>query len=336
MSLIERHESLRTLFKENESGEVRQVILNLEDIQFQLQYEDLSKEANSEGKIKSIIEEEAAYVFDLSADSLLRAKLVRTSQDVYVFICVMHHIISDGWSSEIMTNELFELYDAHVKGNPNPLPELKIQYKDYSAWQQEQLKNDAMEVHKSYWLQQFNGELTVLDLPSYQTRPLIKTYNGNAVKKLYKESLLNDFNELCQSQGSTLFMGLLTAVKVLLFRYSNHRDIVVGSPVAGREHIDLQNQIGFYVNTLALRTEVEANDSFKQLLAKVKEVTLGAYEHQIFPFDELVEYLPLDRDTSRNPLFDILLTVQNDDLFKVSSQKKEKLKLKDINLKKKF
>nr|WP_315221843.1 non-ribosomal peptide synthetase [uncultured Flavobacterium sp.] len=328
LSLIERHESLRTLFKENESGEVSQVILNLEDIQFQLQYEDLSKEANSEVKIKSIIQEEAAYVFDLSADSLLRAKLVRTSQDVYVFICVMHHIISDGWSSEIMTNELFELYDAHVKGNPNPLPELKIQYKDYSAWQQEQLKNDNIEVHKSYWLQQFNGDLPVLDLPSYQTRPLIKTYNGNAVKKLYNESLLNDFNELCQSQGSTLFMGLLTAVKVLLFRYSNHKDIVIGSPIAGREHVDLQNQIGFYVNTLALRTQFEADDSFKELLTKVKEVTLGAYEHQIFPFDELVEYLPLNRDTSRNPLFDVMVTVQNDDLFKVSSQKEREVKIK--------
>ncbi|GIQ61384.1 hypothetical protein Flavo103_45190 [Flavobacterium collinsii] len=320
LSLIERHESLRTLFKEDKSGEVRQVILNLNDIRFQLRHEDLSKEENKSDRIKSIIQEESEYAFDLSTDSLLRAKLIRTSQDKYIFICVMHHIIGDGWSSEIMTNELFEFYDAHIKGNPSQLPALNIQYKDYSTWQQEQLKNDSIEDHKDYWLEQFSDELPILNLPAYQTRPVIKTYNGNAVKKLYDENLLKKINELYQSQGSTLFMGLLTTVKVLLFRYSNQKDIVIGSPVAGREQLDLQNQIGFYVNTLALRTQFEKEDSFKELLAKVKGVTLGAYEHQIFPFDELVEHLPLNRDMSRNPLFDVMVTVQNTEIFKASNQ----------------
>ena len=326
--LIERHESLRTIFKE-EAGEVRQVVLMIEEIKFQLQYEDVSNEENSIEKVKSIIQKETAYSFDLSSDSLLRAKLVKTSQDTYVFICVMHHIISDGWSAEVMTNELFTLYDSFADGNGNSLPLLQIQYKDFAAWQQEQLKNDGVESHKSYWLEQFEGELPVLDLPTFQTRPRIKTYNGKSVKKHYNSSLLNDFNVLCQSQGSTLFMGLLATVKVLLYRYTNQKDIVIGSPIAGREHIDLQNQIGFYVNTLALRTQFEGAASFKELLANVKDVTLGAYEHQIYPFDELVDHLPLKRDMSRNPLFDVMVTFQNTDNLKVNVEKLGEVSIKE-------
>jgi amino acid adenylation domain-containing protein len=318
--LIEHHESLRTVFKEVD-GEVRQVILKIEEIKFQLQYEDVSNEENSIEKVKSIIQKETAYSFDLSSDSLLRAKLVKIAKDNYVFICVMHHIISDGWSAEVMTNELFTLYDTFADGNGNRLPLLQIQYKDFAAWQQEQLKNDDVESHKSYWLKQFEGELPVLDLPTFQTRPAIKTYNGKSVKKLYNSSLLKDFNALCQSQGSTLFMGLLATVKVLLYRYTDQKDIVIGSPIAGREHVDLQNQIGFYVNTLALRTQFEGAASFKEVLANVKDVTLGAYEHQIYPFDELVDHLPLKRDMSRNPLFDVMVTFQNTDNLKVTIQK---------------
>jgi len=328
LSLIERHESLRTVFKE-EAGEVRQVILKIEEIKFQLQYEDLSDEENSIEKVKSIIQKETAYSFDLSSDSLLRAKLVKIGQDTYVFICLMHHIISDGWSAEVMTNELFTLYDSFADGNGNRLPLLQIQYKDFAAWQQEQLKNDDIESHKSYWLQKFEGELPVLDLPTFQTRPPIKTYNGKLFKKLYNSLLLKDFNALCQSQGSTLFMGLLATVKVLLYRYTNQKDIVIGSPIAGREHVDLQNQIGFYVNTLALRTQFEGTASFKELLANVKDVTLGAFEHQIYPFDELVDHLPLKRDMSRNPLFDVMVTFQNTDNLKVNIEKLGEVSIKE-------
>ncbi|WP_428229088.1 amino acid adenylation domain-containing protein [Flavobacterium sp.] len=312
-ALIARHESLRTVFEEGEAGDVRQIILNLENCKFQLQYEDLSNDEKHVEKTKAIIQKEIEYSFNLSADSLLRASLVKTSQDTYVFICVMHHIISDGQSAQVMTNELFTLYDQDLKENHNSLPDLQLQYKDYAAWQQDQLKNDKINSHKLYWLQQFETEVPVLDLPTYKTRSAIKTYHGKTVKKIYNAALLKDFSDLCQSQGSTLFMGLLATVKILLYRYTNQTDIVVGSPIAGREHADLQSQIGLYVNTLALRTQFEEQVSFKELLNTVKKITLDAYEHQIYPFDELIEQLSLKRDRSRNPLFDVMVTLQDVD-----------------------
>ena len=331
-TLIERHESLRTVFKEDETGDVRQVILNLEDIKFQLHYEDLRNKENLLEITKAIIQKETTYSFDLSSDSLLRAKLVKTSQDTYIFICVMHHIISDGQSAEVMTNELFALYDGYVKGNQNSLTALQLQYKDYAAWQQGQLINDDIESHKSYWLQQFEGELPVLELPTYQARPAIKTYNGKSANAVYNQNLFNDFNDLCQSQGSTLFIGLLATVKVLLYRYTNQNDIVIGSPIAGREHADLQNQIGIYVNTLALRTQFDGEDNFSEVLANVKKVTFDAYEHQVYPFDELVEQLPLHRDRSRNPLFDVMVTLQNADNLKANIQSLGAITIEEYNI----
>jgi amino acid adenylation domain-containing protein len=312
-SLIERHESLRTVFTEQESGEVRQIILDIEDIKFQLEYEDISKSTYPSAIEKEIIKRKIEYTFDLSADSLLQATLLKTAANTYTFVCVMHHIISDGWSSEVMIDELFTLYNSYVNETANPLIPLQIQYKDYAAWQQNQLKEAEMKSHKEYWLNQFEGELPSLNLPTYQVRPAVKTYNGNSEKKQYSDTILKDFNALCQSQGSTLFMGLLATVKLLFYKYTNQRDIIIGSPIAGREHSDLQNQIGFYVNTLALRTHFKEKDSFLDLLSNVKEVILDAYEHQAYPFDDLVEQLPLKRDMSRNPLFDVMITLQNND-----------------------
>ncbi|WP_117611361.1 non-ribosomal peptide synthetase, partial [Flavobacterium sp. Leaf82] len=315
--LIERHESLRTVFKENEYSEIRQFVLDFEDHNFQLKYEEIKEESSAE-KIERIIQNEIEVSFDLSSDSLIRAKIIKTSKDNYLFVCVMHHIISDGWSAEVITNELFTLYDNEVHKNQNALPVLKLQYKDYAAWQQEQLTNDTTDKSKAYWLKQFEGELPILDLPVYQVRPAIKTYAGNSINKVYDEKLLKDFGDLCQLQGSTLFMGLVTAVKILLHKYTNQTDIIIGSPIAGREHADLQHQIGFYVNTLALRTKFYPDYSFLDLLKNTKKVTLGAYEHQIYPFDELVESLTIKRDMSRNPLFDVMVTFQNTDNLKVN------------------
>ncbi|MEM9686707.1 MAG: amino acid adenylation domain-containing protein, partial [Bacteroidota bacterium] len=328
-SLIERHESLRTVFRENEKGEIQQIILPSEANKFRLQYEDLTKEKLSKTNIENLIQEELRYTFDLAEDSLLRAKLLKTEQDTYIFSIVMHHIISDGWSVEVMTNELFTLYDAFTKGKPNPLAPLRIQYKDYAFWQQEQLHSENVQEQKHYWLKQFEGEIPVLDLPSFASRPTVQTYAGKQHKKRYEKGILEEFNTLCQSRASTLFMGLLAAVKVLLYRYTNQKDIVVGSPIAGRTHTDLQHQIGFYVNTLALRTKFDGEDSFTTLLSKVKEVTMGAYEHQSYPFDELVENLPIKRDMSRNPLFDVMVTFQNTDNLNVNVQELGGLNIKE-------
>ncbi|MDQ6531233.1 non-ribosomal peptide synthetase [Flavobacterium sp. LHD-85] len=328
LSLIERHESLRTLFVE-ENGDIRQKVLDFNITKFNLDYEDVSTEEFSQELINAVIEREVKYIFDLSSSSLLRAKVIRKSLNKYVFICVMHHIVSDGWSVDIMKNELFALYDAYSTESQLVLPELKLQYKDYAAWQQDQLKSDAIKEHEIYWMNQFNGNLPVLDLPTYQTRPAIKTYAGSSLDKVYEESIAKPFSDFCQSQGSTLFMGLLAAVKVLLYRYTDQNDIIIGSPIAGREDVDLQNQIGFYVNTLALRTQFDGLDSFEKLLENIKEVTLSAFEHQMYPFDELVDHLSLKRDMSRNPLFDVMVTFQNTDNLKVNLEQSGDITIKE-------
>ncbi|KQB41366.1 non-ribosomal peptide synthetase [Flavobacterium aquidurense] len=314
--LIDRHESLRTVFKEGED-DVKQIVMKADEVNFQLQYEDISTAESPLESLNAIIKNEIAYTFDLSSDLLIRSKIVQTSPENYTLICVMHHIISDGWSLEVITNELFALYDAIKKGSQHILPELKLQYKDFAVWQQDQLKSEAINAHKSYWLEKFNTEVPVLNLPTYQVRPTIKTYEGKSRSKSYDQELLKNFNTLCMSQGTTLFMGLLAAVNTLLYKYTDLVDIIIGTPIAGREDDELQNQIGLFVNTLALRTQFDAKYNFKELLANVKQVTLGAYEHQIYPFDEIVEQLPLKRDMSRNPLFDVMVAFQNTDNLKV-------------------
>ncbi|MFH6951181.1 amino acid adenylation domain-containing protein [Flavobacterium sp. FlaQc-51] len=321
--LIARHESLRTVFKRDQTGEVRQFILQADAHKFKLQFEDISTKKDVFGRLENTIREESEYAFNLSEDSLLRAKLVQISEDTYLFIFVMHHIISDGHSAEIMTNELFALYDSISQKYQNQLPALSLQYKDYAAWQQAILKNDGLAIHKSYWIKQFEGDLPILDLPSFQSRPVIKTYNGKSVSRILNDTLSKNFNTLCQSESATLFMGLLAVVKIIFFKYTNQTDIVVGSPIKGRENSDLQNQIGFYINTLALRTQFDEKDSFENLLKNIKKVTLDGYEHQIYPFDELVENLSIKRDVGRNPLFDVMVTLND--------RKNTKEKLQSIN-----
>jgi non-ribosomal peptide synthetase component F len=188
---------------------------------------------------------------------------------------------------------------------------LHIQYKDYAVWQQQQLHEPALQSHKHYWLQQFQGELPILSLLTDKPRPAVKTYNGASVQKIIHTDLFKRLQTFNQQQGCTLFMSLVAAVNTLLYRYTQQEDIIIGSVVAGREHADLENQIGFYVNTIALRTLFKGKNSFQELVQNIKQTTLQSYEHQLFPFDELVDALQLKHDTSRNPLFDIMVVLQN-------------------------
>ncbi|MGO4295019.1 amino acid adenylation domain-containing protein [Chitinophaga sp. RAB17] len=308
--LLERHENLRTLFKEDEQGQIKQFIRKPEETGFHIVRQDLQQE--DEAQTKNIVNAWLNASFDLGTGPLLRAALFQTRPHKWLFAYVMHHIISDGWSMEILIKELLQLYNGYLKGAASALPPLRIQYKDYVAWQQEQLTGGQMEVHKAYWLQQFEEEAPVLALAADKPRPAIKTYNGAIVNCRLNPGTAKGFSALCKEQGATLFMGLLSAVNVLLHRYTNQEDIVIGSPVAGREHADLEDQIGFYINTVALRNRFKAGDSFKTILANVKVNTSDAHEHQLFPFDELVEILQPQRDLSRNVLFDVWLVLHNE------------------------
>ncbi|SDM68831.1 amino acid adenylation domain-containing protein, partial [Pedobacter steynii] len=308
LTLIERHEILRTVFKESEeTEEVRQFILPFESVDFKIDYQDFRAVTDRDKVVKERVTAEFRRPFDLSRYPLLRAGLYQLTDHQWVFSYVVQHIISDGWSMGVLIRELLSLYNAYVAGAAMPLAPLRIQYKDYAAWQQSELSGDQLHIHKNYWMDQFSGQLPVLDLPVKGLRPPVKTYNGGLIFKKIDTKLTEGLRLLCQEEGGTLFMGLIAAVNVLLYHYAGQEDIIVGSPIAGREHADLEGQIGFYVNTLALRNRFSGKDSYLEVFRGVKGVTLDAYDHQVYPFDKLVEELNLKRDMSRNPLFDVLV-----------------------------
>ncbi|MFP3599149.1 amino acid adenylation domain-containing protein [Chryseobacterium sp. SIMBA_029] len=323
--LITRHESLRTFFKEDENGEVRQYILDHNANDFRLNFKNLMIENNS--NIIGVILEEEQKAFTLSEGPLIRVTLLQLSEAKYILSFVMHHIISDGWSMGIIVEELFAFYESYIKKEAYTKMPLQIQYKDYAVWQQNQLIGESLEKHKTYWTHQFKGDIPILKMPTQKQRPAIKTYNGSSKTKKINKDLLKRLKNISESQGNTLFMTLTAVVKVLLYRYTHQEDIIIGSPIAERVHPDLANQIGFYVNTLPLRTHVNGKESFVDLVAKVKKITLEAYQYQMYPLDELVSDLALKRDISRNALFDVIIDFQS-----LTENKETKINLDNIKI----
>ncbi|NIG57744.1 non-ribosomal peptide synthetase, partial [Chitinophaga sp. Cy-1792] len=315
-----RHEILRTVFREDDKGEIRQFILPADDARFQLRQIDLQQEVLQSARLQSLVAEEVAQPFDLAGGPLLRGVLFRLSENKWAFAATLHHIISDAWSMEVLVRELLLFYNAAASGVAAPLPPLRIHYKDYAAWQRSQQESAVKDGHRAYWLQQFEGELPVLALPADHTRPAVKTYNGGTVGLHISAVLANRLQACCQEHGASLFMGLMAVLNALFYRYTGQEDIIIGSSKSGRDHIELENQIGFYLNTLALRNRFSGADSFRQLLTGVRQVTLEAYEHQSYPFDELIDELSLQRDTSRSALFDVIVGFQQADVADESSK----------------
>ncbi|MGZ4040918.1 MAG: amino acid adenylation domain-containing protein, partial [Bacteroidia bacterium] len=329
-STITRHEILRTIFKEDESGEIKQYVLKKEDLGFKIDYRDFRKEETKEEKVKEYIQADAQQPFDLVKGPLLRAALLQTGDKEYIFYYNMHHIISDGWSMDVLSRDVFSCYAAYTENKEPALKELVIQYKDYSSWQLSQLKEDTIKVHREYWLNKLQGELPLLDLPTSKQRPRVKTYNGRTLITYLNKDLSQNLKDYSVQRGGTLFMGLLAGLNALLNRYTGQNDLIIGSPIAGREHADLENQIGFYVNTLALRNEIKPEESFDELFATVKQNTLNAYAHQMYPFDRLVEELNLVRDTGRSAVFDVMLLLQNTGENTPAATHREKEQLNEI------
>jgi amino acid adenylation domain-containing protein len=319
-TLIERHETLRTVFRRDKNNEVKQWIKKPEDSGFKLLFKDLSTNEKMEENLSLIIKKEKETEFNLLVGPLLKVSLYKVREDEYVFLFVVHHIISDGWSMEVLFREIISLYNAYAKKLPDPLLPINLQYKDYSAWQQNQLKGERLEEHRAYWHKQFEGELPVLELPLDKPRPQIKTYNGGVITRNLNPELTNQLKVIVQKHGCTIYMGLLSAVNVLLYRYTGQNDLIIGCPIAGREHADLENQIGFYLNTLALRTRFGNDDSFTGILNAVKKVTLDAYEHQAYPFDKLVDDINITSGIKRQALFDVLVVLQNTNLANNNSE----------------
>ncbi|TCN54731.1 amino acid adenylation domain-containing protein [Flavobacterium circumlabens] len=312
--LIERHESLRTIFILKD-GEPRQLIQPLESIHFEIPVTDVSNSENKEGAIEEVLAKLAVLPFDLSKGPLFRTRVVNLGNDQHRLLFSIHHIISDAWSMQVLVRDLISYYNSIVKAEEKSLNALPIQYKDYAAWQLEELSKGALADSRKYWLAQLGGELPVLDLPSDYVRPSVQTYNGAQVYVNFSEQLSHAFRHYIKEQDSTPFMGFVSLVKVLLYRYSGQEDLIVGTPVAGREHSDLENQIGFYINNLALRTRFQGTESFTSLLQLVKETCLKGYENQSYPFDLLVDELQLSRDLSRFPLYDVAVVLESDEVL---------------------
>lgn len=330
--LVERHDILRTVFTEDDLGEVKQRVKSIDEINFNLTYSDLRSEREPWEKVKGAVKADMKYLFDLGAGPLLHASLYQVEDDKYVFVNVIHHIVSDGWSLAVMINEVLSLYNAFAQGKGNPLKSLRINYQDYTLWLQNQLSGPNLALHRSYWMDQFRGELPILELPLNRTRPAIKTYNGAAISRRIDINISKGIKNLCNANSCTLFMGLLASVNVLLYRYTSQLDIIIGSPIAGRDHLDLEDQIGIYANTLAFRTQFNGSDNYLELLENIKGITLGAYNHQVYPFDEIVRDLNIQRDLSRNPLFDVEVILQNiEPERKVDQQNLGQLKVSGYN-----
>jgi amino acid adenylation domain-containing protein len=308
--IVRRHEVLRTSFKTVEGRPV-QVISSVTPLS--LPVIDLSElpPAQQETKVRQLAIAHAQQPFALDTAPMLRVKLLRLSQQEHVALFVMHHIVCDGWSTDVLVRELSALYKAFSTGQPSPLPELPIQYVDFAVWQRKWLQGEVLEKQLAYWKQQLGGNLPVLQLPTVRPRESVKTSRGATKSFVIPSNLSAALLALSRQEGVTLFMTLLAAFQILLQRYTNQDDIVVGTDVANRNRAEIEPLIGFFVNLLVLRTDLSGNPSFWELLKRVREVTLGAYAHQDLPFDKLVEVLQPDRQSSHTPLFQVLFVLQN-------------------------
>lgn len=303
--IIRRHEILRTKFKILD-GKPVQVVRPAYD--FTLPIIDLRSSHSSDPLCWC--REEAQRCFDLSTGALVRAYLLRCASEDHILFLNFHHIVFDDWSTPLIFRELSALYKGFSKSETLLIPDLPIQYADFALWQRNWLQGMVLQKQVSYWRQQLS-ELSVLQLPTDRPRPPVQSYRGAKQSILLPKLLANQLQAQSRNQGVTLFMTLLAAFQTLLYRYTGQIDIALGSPIAGRTRTETESLIGFFVNTLLLRTDLSGNPSFRELLSRVRKVALAAYEHQDFPFEKLVEELHPDRDLSRNPLFQVMFAHHN-------------------------
>src|SRR5215217_5124193 len=308
--VIRRHEPLRTTFDVRE-GEAVQIIAPPRPLHLQVVDITHHAEAERDAMVQNLIHEQTQASFDLKRGPLLRITLVRLREDEHVLLLAMHHIVTDGWSVGVFVGEVVALYERYTAGREVDLPTLPIQYADFATWQRQWLKGDVLDEQFAYWRQQLGGTLPILELPTDRPRPALQTYNGTSLSFSLSPVLSQSLKALCKQEGVTLFMMLLAVFKVLLYRYTGQEDLIVGSPIANRHRQELEGLIGFFVNTLAMRTDLSGNPTFRELVERVRDTALGAYGHQDLPFEYLVEQLQPNRDLSHSPLVQVLFVLEN-------------------------
>ncbi|MCX7921060.1 MAG: amino acid adenylation domain-containing protein [Clostridia bacterium] len=308
--IIRRHEALRTTFQ-SVNGQPFQVIAP--SLKLKLPVVDLTKydESERETQYQRMAKEEAQYVFDLAQGPLVRATLFLIGSEKYIFLLNIHHIVTDSWSLGVFFKELIAIYSSFLSGKASPLPELPIQYADFSLWQREWLQGGVFKSQLAYWKDKLGAEKTVIELPADRVRPPLQTFKGASLKFTLSPMLTKSIRALCNEKDATLFMVLIAALKILMHRYTGETNISVGTPIANRNRSELENLIGFFANTLVLKTDLSDNPSFEEVLSRVREVANGAYMHQDMPFELLVDELQLERNMSQNPLFQVCFVLQN-------------------------
>ncbi|HLM56812.1 MAG TPA: condensation domain-containing protein [Pyrinomonadaceae bacterium] len=305
-----RHEVLRTTFPAREGNPV-QVIAPAEMTSLPLT--DLSglPAPERETLARALVEAESCRPFGLTVEPALRVNLLRLDAHAHIILFTMHHIVSDSWSVSVLVREMAALYDAFSDGRPSPLAELPIQYADFAVWQRQWLQGEELEKQQSYWKRQLSGAPPRLKLLTDRPRPARQTFRGALHSLALSKELSADLQTLSRKQGVTLFMTLLAGFNLLLHYLTKQDDIVVGTDVANRSPVETEGLIGFFVNQLVLRTDVSGNPTFQEVLARVREVTLGAYANQVLPFERLVEILNPDRSLGHSPLFQVKLILNS-------------------------
>jgi len=306
--IVHRHEILRTTFHSSAGRPVQRI---LPEIDIPIAFVDLRTHPpdSRENFAKSIGEDDARRPFDLSQGPLLRVTLTQLDDEVYICFLTMHHIVTDGWSMDVLTQEIAVLFEAFSLGQPSPLPELPIQYADFAVWQRQQHTTAKLEHQLAYWRTQLDGYQD-LELPADFPRPQESSYRGGFQSAVTDSRVIESLRRVSQKESATLFMTLLAAFQVLMMRYSGQKDIVVGTPIANRTIPETQQLIGFFVNTLVMRGRFEGRPTFREFLRTVRETALGAYSNQDLPFEKLVEELQPRRDLSRNPIFQVMFVMQ--------------------------
>lgn len=308
--IIRRHEVLHTVFDTVAGLPVQRVApftpmslrtMNVSDV----------PQADHSSTLTQLAADERQQPFDLARGPLIRALLVALGEQEHALLLTLHHIVSDGWSMGILCREMQTLYDAFASGTPAPLPALPVQYADFSVWQREHLEGEALDEQLSYWRTQLANVSSVLELPSDRRRPEIASFRGGRVTFDLPVELTQQLKTLSQREGVTLFMVLLAALDALLYRYSGQTDIAVGTAIANRNRDETEGLIGFFVNMLVMRTDLSGNPAFLDLLQRVKQMTLAAYQHQDVPFEQIIEMLQPQRSLNRTPLYQIEFTLQN-------------------------
>ncbi len=308
--ILRRHEVLRTAFAMRD-GQPVQIISSEQRLPLSMTDLRVLPEERREAESGRLISKEAADLFDLSEAPLIRAALLRLGREEHILLITMHHIVTDGWSTGILAREIGTLYRAFSEGKLSPLPDLPVQYADFAVWQRERLTGEFLEKQLGFWKSQLAGTPPLLELPTDRPRPPVQTFEGGTQTFSVARGTTAALRDLSRESGVSLFMTLHAAFSTLLFRHSGYEDILVGTPIAGRNYKETEPLIGFLLNTLVLRTDLSGEPTFSDLLGRVRQVTLDAYEHQEVPFERLVDELRLERNLSHHPLFQVMFTMQN-------------------------